>query len=143
VNKVERGLKLIAAGNITVEMVQNGKPGKISPLPKLINQATGKVSKQAISFNEVIWGKRCMSYVKSAKGLSSSRFDEIVEISTGFMKNTNRIMEGDHEIIEIDDEEDIRANVVDISSDSDSDSDCKSSSISYKTADTHRLFRDA
>jgi hypothetical protein len=43
-NKVERGLKFIAAGTITVEMIQKAK-GKIPILPKQINQATGKASK--------------------------------------------------------------------------------------------------
>lgn len=131
-NKVERGLKLITAGNITVEMVQNAK-GKIPTLPKQINQATGKVSKQAIGFNEVTWGKRCISYVKSVKGLSPSRFNTIMELASGFIKTTNRIIDADNEIIEIDDEEDVRANIVDISSDS--DSDCKSS-YPTMTADT-------
>jgi hypothetical protein len=103
-------------------MIQNAK-GKIPMLPKQINQATGKVSKQT-GFNEVMWGKRCRSYVKSARGLSPSRFEEIVGLATVFMKATNRIIDDDHDIIEIDDDDDIRANVVDISSDS--DSDCKS-----------------
>ena len=93
-NQVERGLKLILAGNITVEMAQNAK-GKVPTLPKQINQATGKVSKQAIGFNEVTWGKRCVSYVKSAKGLSSTRFNEIMELASAFMKTTNRIINAD------------------------------------------------
>ena len=122
-NKVECGLKFIAAGTITIEMVRNAK-GKIPILPKQINQATGKVSK-AMGFNEVMWGKRCKSYMKSVKGLSPSRFNEIIELATAFMKTTNHIIDDDRDVIEIDDDDnhDIRANVIDISSDS--DSDCK------------------
>jgi hypothetical protein len=115
-------LKFIAAGTITVEMVQKAK-GRVPALPKQINQTTGKVSKQAIGFNEVTWGKRCKSYVTSAKGISPSRFDEVVELATEFMKTTHRTMDDD--IIEIeDDDEDIRAKIIDISSDS--DDECKS-----------------
>ena len=109
-------------------MAQNAK-GKLPTLPKQINQATSKVSKQAISFNQVTQGKCCIIYVKSAKGLSSSRFNEIMELTSGFMKTTNLIINADHEIIEIDNEEDIRANIIGISSDS--DGDCKLSYTSY------------
>jgi hypothetical protein len=115
-------LKFVAAGTITVEMVQNAK-GKVPALPKQMNQTTGRVSKQATGFNEVIWGKRCRSYVTSAKGLSPSRFDEVVGLAMEFMKTTHRPM--DHDIIEIEEEEeDIRANIIDISSDS--EDECKS-----------------
>ena len=121
-NKVECGLKFIAAGSITVEMVRNAK-GKIPILPKHFNQATGKVSK-AMGFNEVMRGKHCKSYMISVKGISTSWFDEIVQLATTFMKTTNRIINDDHDAIEIDDDDDdIHANVIDISSDS--DSDCK------------------
>jgi hypothetical protein len=132
-NKVERGLKFIAGGTITVEMVQNAK-GKIPMLPKHINQATGKVSK-AMGFNEVMWGKRCKSYVVSVKGLSTSRFNEIVQLATAFMKTTNRIIDDDRDAIEIDDDDDhdVRANIIDISSDSETESECKSCHIFCNT----------
>lgn len=107
-------------------MVQDAN-GKVPALPKQVNQSTGKVSKQVIGFNEVTWGKRCKSYVISAKKLSSSRFDEIVGLATEFMKTIHPIMDDD---IKIEDEveEDIRANIIDVSSDSEDEvnSDCKS-----------------
>ena len=60
----------------------------------------------------------------SVKGISTSRFDDIVQLAMTFMKTTNQIIDDDHDAIEIDDDDnDIRANVIDISSDS--DSDCK------------------
>lgn len=111
--QVERALKLISSGTITIEMVRNAK-GKIPVLPKKINQATGKASHQFTGFNELSWGSRCCNYVKSAKKLSPTRFEEIISIAAEYLKlNQNE----DSEIIEIPDEEDdIRANVVDLGS---------------------------
>ena len=105
-------------------MVQNAK-GKVPTLPKQINQATGKASNQLTGFNEVSWGVRCRSYMKSAKDLSNSRFDNIIELAQEFAKVNHRIVD-DPDIIEIeDDEEDIRANIVDNASDSEDEADCK------------------
>jgi hypothetical protein len=67
--QVERALKLVASATITVEMVEKAK-GRIPTLPKKINQATGKASHQLTGFNEMSWGARCASYVKSVKKLS-------------------------------------------------------------------------
>jgi hypothetical protein len=47
--QVERALKLIASGTITIEMVQKAK-GRVLTLPKQINQATGKASNQFTGF---------------------------------------------------------------------------------------------
>jgi len=47
-------LKFIAAGTITIEMVQKAK-GKVPTLPKHINKAMGKASNQLTGFNEVTW----------------------------------------------------------------------------------------
>ena len=109
--QVECALKLIASGTITVEMVWNAK-GRIPTLPKQLNQATGKASNQLTAFNEIAWGARCSSYVKSAKKLSDSRFDEIVSLSAEYMKANYNL--DDDEVIEInDDDSDIWANVID------------------------------
>ncbi|KAF8218848.1 hypothetical protein L208DRAFT_1419320 [Tricholoma matsutake] len=112
---VEHALKLIASGIITIEMVKKAK-GRIPTLPKQINQATGKVSNQFTVFNEASWGKRCSSYVKSAKNLSASRFNEIITLSAEYMKISQNLE--DEDVIEIpdDDDDDIRANIVDHSS---------------------------
>ena len=116
--QVERALKLVASGTITVEMVRNAK-GRIPTLPKQLNQATGKASNQLTAFNEIAWGAHCSSYVKSAKKLSNSRFDEIVSLSAEYMKanynlDDDEVIEINDEVIEInDDDSDIRANVID------------------------------
>jgi hypothetical protein len=116
--QVERALKLIASVTITIEMVQKAK-GRIPTLPKTINQATGKASKQLTGFTEISWGVRCSSYVKSAKKLSASRFNEIISLSAEYMKvNQNN---EDEDVIEIPDDDDIRANIVDHSSSSEED----------------------
>jgi len=116
-------LKFIASGIITIEMMQKAK-GRVPTLPKQVNQSTGKVSNQSTCFNEVTWGKRCESYVKSAKNLSNSRFDEVVDLAVKCLKTTHHITD-DTDVIEIDEEEeDVQANIIDISSGSESD-DCK------------------
>jgi hypothetical protein len=117
-------LKFIATGVITIKMVEKAK-GRVPTLPKQINQSTGKVSRQLTGFNEVTWGKRCKSYVASAKKLSEARFDEVVRLATEFMKINPRLVDGDDDVIEIEDEEDIRANIIDIPSSSEDEVECK------------------
>jgi hypothetical protein len=110
--QVERALKLISSGTITIEMVRNAK-GRIPVLPKKINQATGKASHLLTGFNEMSWGTRCTSYVKSAKKLSATRFEEIISLAAEYTKlNQNE----DSEVIEVLDDDDIRANIVDLAS---------------------------
>jgi hypothetical protein len=110
--QVERALKLISSGTNTIEMVRNAK-GRIPVLPKKINQATGKASHLLTGFNEMSWGTRCASYVKSAKKLSATRFEEIISLAAEYSKlNQNE----DSEVIEVQDDDDIRANIVDLAS---------------------------
>jgi hypothetical protein len=111
-------LKLISSGTITIEMVRNAK-GRIPILPKKINQATGKDSHQLTGFNEVSWGSHCSSYVKSAKKLSTRRFEEIISLATEYTK-VSQNFEDDDAIEVLDDEDDIRANIIDLTSDSES-----------------------
>lgn len=116
--QVERALKLVQSGTITVEMVRKAK-GRIPTLPKQINQATGRASTQLTGFNEMTWGARCSSYVKSAKKLSATRFNEIIKQSAEYSKVQNI---DDEDIIELlDDEDDIRAKIVDHSSSGEED----------------------
>jgi hypothetical protein len=107
-------LKLVASGTLTVAMVKQAK-GQLPAIPKQMNQATGKPSNLTM-FSDVLWGAHCISYVKSAKKLSDSRFDEIIKLAADYVK-VSQTME-DEDVIEIlDDEvEDIRANIVDNSS---------------------------
>ena len=115
-------MKLIASGTITIEIVQQSK-GPVLTIPKQMNQATGKASNQLTGFNEASWGARCLSYVKSAKKLSASRFDQILVLAAEYTKAAPN--HEDEEVIEIlDDEDDMRANIIDHSSDSEGDDDC-------------------
>ena len=95
-------------------MVQKSK-GPVPTIPKQMNQSTGKASNQLTGFNEASWGARCSSYVRPAKTVSASRFDEIPSLSAEYMKGgTNH-----------DDDDDICANIVDHSdSSSEGDTDC-------------------
>ncbi|KIM74444.1 hypothetical protein PILCRDRAFT_92610 [Piloderma croceum F 1598] len=99
-------------------MVQKAK-GKIPTLPKQINHTTGKVSNQSTGFNKVTWGVRCKSYVKSAKKLTDDRFDKVVCLATEFMKVNHCLVDEDDDVIEIEEDEDVRANIIDISSSED------------------------
>ncbi|KAI0248045.1 hypothetical protein BJV78DRAFT_850438 [Lactifluus subvellereus] len=109
---VERALKFIAAGMITVEMVQKAK-GKVPTLPKQLNPATGKASNRSTAFNEVTCGLRCRFYVKAAKKQTTSRFEKIIALAKKYM--TTPYTESF--------EDDPRANLVDNSSGSEPESD--------------------
>ena len=88
-----------------------------------MNQAMGKASNQLTGFNKASWGARCLSYVKSAKKLSASRFDQILMLAAEYTKAAPN--HEDEEVIEIlDDEDDMRANIIDHSSGSKGDDDC-------------------
>jgi tartrate dehydratase beta subunit/fumarate hydratase class I family protein len=117
--QVECALKLITSGTITIEMVQKAK-GRVPMLPKQINQATGKAFNQFTGFNEASLGACCSSYVKSAKKLLASQFNEIISLAAEYLK-----VEDDN-VIEItdDDDDNIHANIVDVSSGSKGDIDC-------------------
>ena len=119
--QVECALKLIVSGRITIEIVQQSK-GPVPAIPKQMNQATGKASNQLTGFNEASWGVHCLSYVKSAKKLSTSRFDQILALAAEYTKAANHEEE---EVIEIlDDDDDICANIIDLSSGSEGGDDC-------------------
>src|SRR5882724_9056957 len=105
-------------------MVQKAK-GKVPTLPKHINKATGKASNQLMGFNEVTWGLRCRSYVKSTKKLTTSQFDKIITLAKKYM--TTPCTVESTTIIEIEEEEDACANIIDHSSGSEPESDCESS----------------
>ena len=123
--QVEHALKLIAAGTITIDMVQKEK-GKVPTFPKKINQAMGKASNQLTGFNEVTWGLQCWSYVKLTKKLTASPFDKIITLAKKYMTTPCTIESTT--IIEIEEEEDDAcANIVDHSSGSEPESDCESS----------------
>ena len=96
-------------------------------LPKQINHTTGKTSNQLTVFNEPSWGMHCSSYVKLAKKLSASRFDEIIILSAEYMVKASQNLE-DEDVIEIHDDDgdndDICAIIVDHASSSKEDTNC-------------------
>ena len=105
-------------------MVEKAK-GKVPTLPKQINQSTGKASHQLTGFNEVMWGKHCKSYVASAKKLSEAWFDKVVRLATEFTKINTCLIDDDDDVIEIEDKEDICANIINIPSSSKDEAECK------------------
>jgi len=119
--QVERTLKLIALGTITIEIVHQSK-GPVPAILKQMNQATGKASNQLTGFNKASWGAHCLSYVKSVKKLSTSQFNQILVLAAEYMKAANHEEE---EVIKIlDDDNNIRANIIDLSSGSEGGDDC-------------------
>jgi hypothetical protein len=64
--KVKRALTLWATGVITIKAVQTSHTaGKAVVLQGTLNKTTGKVSTDALIFNESNWGKQTHSYLNS------------------------------------------------------------------------------
>ena len=115
---MERALTLVATGTLTIEMVRSSK-GKMIPLPQTINQSTGKESTCQTGFSDVAWGKATRSYATSARSLAIVKFDAIIQDAKEFLKPTrsrNKSTEA-LDIINIDEEDDERAHLVDNNSD--------------------------
>jgi len=98
-----------------------------------------KASSQVTGFNKVTWGPHCHSYMKSAKKVSTSQFDEIITHTMEYMKATTHSVKDD--IIGVnddddddDDDDDIHANTVNHSSGNEEDSICKEGLL-YLTGD--------
>lgn len=116
---------MIATQTITIATIRAAK-GKTIPLPRLFNHASARESTRLTGFNDTAWGATTRSYTKSARNLESSRFEKILKGTKPFM-----VMKGNRarkaapatEVIEIDDDEDERACLVDTHS----DDECKSS----------------
>lgn len=118
--QVERALKLISTGTITIELILNAPKGKLPNLPRNLNESTGKQSTLSTGFNEVNWGARCWAYAKSAQSLSASRFDEICHLASEYMKTTSCVTDENDTHDTFDDDDDgVRANIVDNSTSED------------------------
>jgi hypothetical protein len=110
---------LIATQTITITTVR-AATSKAIPLPRLFNRASAKESTRLTGFNDTAWGGNTRSYTKSARKLESSRFEKILEGAKTFM-----VMKGNRarkaapaiEVIEIDNDNDERACLVDTNSD--------------------------
>ena len=72
-------------------------------------------------FSDVAWGKAMHGYAMSAQSLASIKFDAIIQDAKEFMKpiwSRNKTMDA-MEIINIDDDDDEQAHLVDNSDESD------------------------
>lgn len=79
-------------------------------------------------FSDVSWGKATRSYATSARSLSNVKFDAIVQGAQDFLKPIrarNKATDAT-EVINIDDDDDERAHLVDNSDGPDSDIECTS-----------------
>jgi len=113
---VERALRLVATGTLTINMVHAAK-GKTVNLPKTMNLATGKESMRQTGFSDVAWGKATRNYAKSSCSLSTAKFDVIIKEAKEFMKPIRgRKATQATEIIDVD-KDDERACLVDNSGD--------------------------
>jgi hypothetical protein len=118
--KVERALRLVATGTLTIDMVAKGKTVN---LPKTMNLATAKESMRQTGFSDVAWGKATRNYAKSARTLTNAKFDIPIKEAKGFVKPIRgRKTTQATEVIDVD-EDDERAYLVD-NSDDESD-ECK------------------
>ncbi|KAH9024366.1 hypothetical protein EDB85DRAFT_2150510 [Lactarius pseudohatsudake] len=118
VASVERALKLVATGTLTIDLVNaaNAK-GKTVNLPKTMNVGSGKESTRQTGFSDVAWGKATCNYVKSAQSLSTAKFGVIVQEAKEFMKPIRGRRASRPEVVNLD-ADDERACLVD-NSDSD------------------------
>jgi hypothetical protein len=87
--------------------------GKVVALPRTFNHTTGsKVSTQQTGFSEAAWGKATRGFAKSARSLSDAKIKAIVKHAQEFAMPRN----SPTEVINIDDNDDERAHLVDNSS---------------------------
>lgn len=120
---MERALTLVATGTLTISLIRASK-GKTIPLPKTINLSSGKESTRQTGFSDTAWGKETRSYAKSARSLPTAKFDIIIKEAREFMKPVRSRGNVSTEPIVIDDDDNERANLIDLSDGSDRDSTC-------------------
>jgi hypothetical protein len=77
-----------ATRTVTTEMVRTAKSRNI-PLPKKLNQSTGKVSNRQTGFNDASWGRSTRAYVRGIDvNLSSKNFDIIIRRAMAFARKS-------------------------------------------------------
>ena len=84
---MERALKLVATGTLTIAMAQVPR-GKPIAIPRTFNRTNGKKSTRPTSFSDIAWQKASRAYAKSARALSEAKFDDIVLDALTFVKPT-------------------------------------------------------
>ena len=124
---MERALKLIASGTLTIAVARTMKGKKIA-LPSTFNDSSGKESNWHTSFTDAAWGKATRNYAKSAGKLTKVKFDGIVQAAqppTDAKSNRARNKTTRDTEVEIE-SNDERACLVEVSDNDDGDGDCKS-----------------
>jgi len=118
---MERALTLVSARILTISLARANKSKTIS-FPCTVNFATGRDSLRHTEFNDVAWGKATHSYATSARSLTNIKFDAIIQDAQEFMKpiRTRTKTTDVADIIEIDDDDDEWALLVDNFDESDS-----------------------
>src|ERR1700734_2022018 len=89
--------------------------GKTISLPRTINLSSGKESTRQTGFSDVAWGKATRSYAISARSLTNVKFDAIIQdakLSSNPVRARNKTTVA-MEIINIDDDDDERAHLID------------------------------
>ena len=96
--------------------------GKAIPLPRTTYLSTSKESMRQTEFSDISWGKATCGYATSAWSLPTVKFDAITQEAKEFLKpvrSHNKTMDATIEIIDIDDDNDEQAHLVDNSDESD------------------------
>jgi hypothetical protein len=88
-NQVERALKLVSTGTLTIAVVQAAKGSRGISLPKMMNHSTGKTSTRQTGFNDVTWGTSTRAYAKAIRKLQDHKFEAIITSSLEFSKKSH------------------------------------------------------
>lgn len=87
---MERALKLISTGTLTVAVSQAAKRSRSITLPKMMNHSTGKISTRQTGFNDITWGTSTRAYAKAIGKLEGHKFEAIIASSLEFSKKSRR-----------------------------------------------------
>jgi hypothetical protein len=102
---VERALRLIATGTLTIDVVHAAK-GKTLNLPKTMNLAINKEPTRQTGFSDASWGKATRDYAKSAaRLLSTAKFNAIIKEAKGFVKPVHGCKMTQTETIDVDEDD--------------------------------------
>jgi hypothetical protein len=115
---VERALTLVATETLTISLIRASK-GKTIPLPRTLNLSSGKESMRQTGFSDTAWGKETRSYIKSIQSFSTAKFDTVVKEAQEYMKPVRSRGNTTTEPINIDNDDNERAQLVDLSDEPD------------------------
>src|SRR5882757_9074220 len=88
-NQVERALKLVSTGTLTIAVVQAAKGSRSISLPKMMNYSTSKTSTRQTGFNDVTWGTPTCAYAKAIRNLPDHKFEAVITSSLEFSKKSH------------------------------------------------------